>query len=126
MLSEIYKKYHDKGLQIVAYPCNQFGEQERGTPQEIKEFVSEYDVTFPIMKKCDVNGENADPAFAFLREKSSLHGDYILWNFTKFMVNKYGQVLSYYKFDTSPEQLIPEIEILCEVDQTLNKFEKFF
>jgi glutathione peroxidase len=70
------------------------------------------------MKKCVVNGEFADPAYTFLREKSSLHGDYILWNFTKFMVNKHGQVLSYYKFDTSPELIIPEIEILCEVFQS--------
>jgi len=66
------------------------------------------------MKKCNVNGENADPAFTFLKEKSSLKGEQILWNFTKFLVNKYGQVLTYYKFDTSPELMIPEIKILCE------------
>lgn len=83
-LQALYDKYHDKGLEILAFPCNQFGRQEPGSAKEIKEFVAKYNVTFPIFAKVHVNGKHSDPIFNFLRKRlPGTLGASIKWNFTK-------------------------------------------
>ncbi len=95
-LENIYKKYKDKGFEIIGFPCNQFAFQEPGSNQEIKEFCdTEYGVTFEIMNKIKVNGPKADPLFKFLKkQKSGIAGTpQIKWNFTKFLINRDGEVI---------------------------------
>jgi glutathione peroxidase len=89
-LQVLYERYHSLGLEILAFPCNQFKNQEPGTNSEINQFVhNNFHITFPIMSKVDVNGEGADPLFAYLR-KAAMHGDEIRWNFNKFLVDQNG------------------------------------
>ena len=95
-LENIYKKYKDEGYEIIGFPCNQFAFQEPGSNQEIKEFCdTNYGVTFEIMNKIKVNGPKADPLFKFLKkQKSGIAGTpQIKWNFTKFLINRDGQVI---------------------------------
>ena len=95
-LENIYKKYKDKGFEIIGFPCNQFAFQEPGSNQEIKEFCdTNYGVTFEIMNKIKVNGAKADPLFKFLKkQKSGIAGTpQIKWNFTKFLINRDGEVI---------------------------------
>ena len=95
-LENIYKKYKDKGFEIIGFPCNQFAFQEPGSNQEIKEFCdTNYGVTFEIMSKIKVNGPKADPLFKFLKkQKSGIAGTpQIKWNFTKFLINRDGEVI---------------------------------
>lgn len=95
-LENIYKKYKDKGFEIIGFPCNQFAFQEPGSNQEIKEFCdTNYGVTFEIMNKIKVNGPKADPLFKFLKkQKSGIAGTpQIKWNFTKFLINRDGEVI---------------------------------
>jgi len=111
-LEELYQLYKAKGLEILAFPCNQFGQQEPGSSEEIKKFCSDnYSVSFPIFEKVDVNGENSHPLFKYLREnaKGLLTND-IKWNFTKFMVNRDGEVIKRYSPKTKPESMIDDIE----------------
>ena len=91
-LVELYSKYSEaNGLRILGFPCNQFGGKEPGTEQEIKEFVAKYNVTFDMFSKINVNGVNAHPLFAFLKEKQAgFLVNAIKWNFTKFVVDKEG------------------------------------
>lgn len=92
-LEEIYRQYKDQGLQILAFPCNQFGAQEPGDENEIKNFCSlNYDVSFPLFKKVNVNGDDAHPLFQFLKDSlpGFLGSKAIKWNFTKFLVDKNG------------------------------------
>jgi len=91
-LVELYNKYSEaEGLRILGFPCNQFGGQEPGTEQEIKEFVAKYNVEFDMFSKIDVNGNNAHPLFKFLKEKQTgFLVNAIKWNFTKFVVDKEG------------------------------------
>jgi len=89
-LVQIYEKYKPLGLQILVYPCNQFAGQEPGSPEDIKKFAQKYGAEFPIMAKCDVNGENALPSFKFLRDNCMLKGKKIKWNFTKFLLDQNG------------------------------------
>ncbi|KAG7392884.1 hypothetical protein PHYPSEUDO_014371 [Phytophthora pseudosyringae] len=101
-LQELYEKYHDEGLTVLGFPCNQFGGQEPGTAQDIRKFTQEkYHVTFPLFSKLDVNGEHAHPLFKFL--KKQLDGfvtNDIKWNFTKFLIvnhepsKRYGSMTS--------------------------------
>jgi len=94
-LEDLYKKYKDKGFEILDFPCNQFGHQAPGTQEEIKNFCElKYGVTFPLFTKIDVNGENEEPLFKFLKsqQKGAL-GSKIKWNFTKFLVDKKGNVV---------------------------------
>jgi len=92
-LEKLYKQYHDRGFEIVAFPCNQFGGQEPGTNEEIEEFCkTNYGVTFTIASKIDVNGENADPVYKYL---TSEIGKEIAWNFEKCLIDKYGKVVNY-------------------------------
>jgi glutathione peroxidase len=111
-LQELHEAYGDKGLQIVGFPCNQFGGQEPGQADEIGEFCQRnYGVTFQMMDKIDVNGSNAHPLYEWLKsEKSGLLGGKIKWNFTKFLVGKDGQVIERYAPTTKPEKLTDDIE----------------
>ena len=113
-LEELYRDYKDRGFEVLGFPCNQFGAQEPGDAEEIKNFCSlTYDVTFPLMAKIDVNGSNADPIFKHLKEEQTgLLGSGIKWNFTKFLVDRDGKVVSRHAPTTKPEQLRKEIEEL--------------
>ena len=109
-LEKIYKKYANKGLEILGFPCNQFAFQEPGTNEEIKDFCeSNYGVTFRIMNKINVNGSNADPFYNFLKEQKPgvIETPQIKWNFTKFLINRDGYVVERF----SPQAEIEEIEI---------------
>lgn len=111
-LEELYKKYDEKGLMILGFPCNQFGAQEPGTDEEIQTFCKlTYDVTFPILAKVDVNGEKADPLYKFLKVQAPgiLGSESIKWNFTKFLVSKDGKVLDRYAPQTEPKDLEADI-----------------
>ncbi|CAG7860999.1 unnamed protein product [Brassica rapa] len=103
-LNELYNKYKDKGLEILAFPCNQFGEEEPGTTDQITEFVcTKFKSEFPIFNKIEVNGENASPLYKFLKKgKWGIFGDEIQWNFAKFLVDKNGQAVERYYPTTSP------------------------
>ena len=113
-LEQLHRDYHDKGLEILAFPCNQFGNQEPGDADEIKNFCTlNYDVSFPLMAKIDVNGNDADPLWDYLKsEKSGLLGSRIKWNFTKFLVDREGNVIARHGPAVKPDQLRSEIEAL--------------
>jgi glutathione peroxidase len=113
-LQELYGKYHDKGFEILAFPCDQFGHQEPGADTEIKSFCDiNYGVKFPLFAKIEVNGDNAHPLYKFLKsEKGGLIGDSIKWNFTKFLVDKLGNVVERYAPTTPPERIGPDVEKL--------------
>ena len=114
-LEALYQKYKDKGLEIIGFPCNQFGGQEPGTNEDISQFCEmNFGVTFPLSQKVDVNGDNAHPLFAYLKtEKPGVLGSTrIKWNFTKFLVNKEGQVIKRYSPTAKPEALERDIESL--------------
>jgi glutathione peroxidase len=113
-LEKLYQEYGDKGLEILAFPCNQFGNQEPGDADEIRNFCSlNYDVSFPLMGKVEVNGNDADPLWKYLKsEKSGLLGSRIKWNFTKFLVDRDGNVVGRFGPAVKPEQLKSEIEAL--------------
>ncbi len=115
-LEKLYKKYHEKGFEILAFPCNQFGSQEPGTSTEIKEFCSlNYGVSFEIFEKIEVNGEDAHPIYKFLtKTKGGFLTDAIKWNFTKFLVDKNGFVVDRFAPQTSPESLEKDIEKLLK------------
>ena len=112
-LEDLYKKYYEKGFVIVGFPCDQFGHQEPGTNDEIQQFCrTQYDVHFPVMAKIDVNGDQADPLYVWL--KSSAPGfmgiEAIKWNLTKFLINRHGQVCERFAPQTKPESITASIE----------------
>lgn len=112
-LEALYRKYRDRGFVVLGFPCNQFGRQEPGTEQQIHEFCQEnYDVTFPMFAKVDVNGDGAHPLFTFLKaERPGLLGSTaIKWNFTKFLVNRAGHVVSRFGSTSTPESV--ELDIV--------------
>ncbi len=113
-LEELYRKYKDRGFEVLAFPCNQFGAQEPGDAEEIKNFCTlTYDVSFPLFAKIDVNGPDADPLWQHLREqKRGLIGDRIKWNFTKFLVDQKGEVIQRYAPTTKPYQIEKDIAAL--------------
>jgi glutathione peroxidase len=114
-LEALSRKYADKGLVVMGFPCNQFGAQEPGDEEEIKTFCSlNYDVSFPLTKKIDVNGDNADPLWEHLKNQQAglLGSRGIKWNFTKFLVDKDGKVVGRYAPTVSPESLEKDIEKL--------------
>jgi len=111
-LEDIYKKYKDKGFEILGFPCNQFALQEPGSNEEIKNFCdTSYGVTFNIMNKINVNGSKADPFYNFLKEQKPGIADtpQIKWNFTKFLVNKDGCVVKRYSPQTEVSEIEPKI-----------------
>lgn len=112
-LEELYKKYKDRGLVILGFPCNQFGQQEKGSSDEIQEFCQvNYGVTFPMFEKIEVNGKGAHPIFKYLKSKLSggLLGSSIKWNFTKFLIDKNGKPVERFAPTTVPEKLEAYIE----------------
>ena len=112
-LEELYKKYKDKGFEILAFPCNQFGEQEPGTNEEIKNFCSsKFDVTFKLFDKIDVNGKNQSPLYSILTDNEVTGKADVKWNFEKFLIDKNGNVISRYLSKVTPEsdELISAIE----------------
>ena len=114
-LEALYEKYKDRGLAVLGFPCNQFGAQEPGTEAEIAQFCSlNYDVTFPIFAKVDVNGAHAHPLFQFLKsEKTGLFGtENIKWNFTKFLIGKDGRILKRFSSKVTPDS--PEVVAAIE------------
>ena len=110
-LQELYNKYKDEGLEILDFPCNQFGHQAPGTEEEIQEFCTlKYKTTFPLFAKIEVNGKNASPLFEFLKkQKGGFLGDDIKWNFTKFLVARSGAVVERYAPATRPEKIEDDI-----------------
>ncbi|WP_209121097.1 glutathione peroxidase [Alkalihalobacillus sp. BA299] len=127
-LENLYNKYKNEGFTILAFPCNQFGGQEPGTDDEIKNFCSvNYNVTFPLFQKVEVNGENAHPLYKYLREQKPqdvgmdessrlykhlknkvpelLEESNIRWNFTKFLIDQNGEVVTRFAPTTSPEEI---------------------
>ena len=114
-LESLYQKYKDRGLVILGFPCNQFGNQEPGNSSKISEFCEiNYGVTFPLFDKVDVNGGEAHPLFNFLKtEKPGLLGTKnIKWNFTKFLVDRQGNVVKRFAPISTPDQIDGEISKL--------------
>ena len=114
-LEALYRKYKDRGFEVVAFPCNQFGAQEPGNAEEIQNFCKlTYDVTFPLMAKVDVNGPGATPLYDWLKsEAPGLMGSKsIKWNFTKFLIDREGKVVRRYAPTDKPESLEKDIEKL--------------
>jgi len=114
-LEELYRKHKDAGFTVLGFPCNQFGAQEPGDAAEIGQFCSlTYEVSFPVMEKVDVNGAGAHPLFAFLKhEKKGLLGSAaVKWNFTKFLVDRSGEVVKRFAPTVKPEDLEADLEKL--------------
>lgn len=114
-LEKLYKRYVDKGLVILGFPSNQFLHQDPGSNDEISEFCSlNYGVTFPMFGKIDVNGPSTHPLYATLKQsaKGLLGSEKVKWNFTKFLVDKEGNVVKRFPPTTEPSKLAPEIEAL--------------
>ena len=111
---ELHKRYHEEGLSILAFPCNQFGKQEPGSEEEIQQFAEALGVKFPIFDKIEVNGQNVDALFDFLKKK--LPGIFwttsVKWNFTKFLVDKHGTPIKRYGPSTQPLRITKDIEKL--------------
>jgi glutathione peroxidase len=133
-LEALYRDSKDRGLQILGFPCNQFGAQEPGSDADIQQFCStSYDVSFPVLGKIDVNGAQADPLYDYLRAEApgefgqangvlyehvrntrpeAIGTDEIKWNFTKFLVDRQGKVAGRYESTVTPEQLRRELDTL--------------
>lgn len=112
-LESLYKKYSGQGFVILGFPCNQFGAQEPGDMTEIQNFCSlTYDVTFPLFTKINVNGSDAAPLYQYLKSAAPglLGSEAIKWNFTKFLVDREGNVVERYAPTTTPESLVNAIE----------------
>ena len=116
-LEKLFEIYKQRGFQVLAFPCNQFGSQESGTAAQIGSFCQEnYGVSFPVFSKIDVNGPEAHPIFRFLKErKPGLFGtERIKWNFTKFLVDREGKVVKRFAPSKAPQELVPDIEELLK------------
>ena len=114
-LEALHRKYGEQGFEVIAFPSNQFGAQEPGNEEEIKDFCTlTYDVTFPLAAKIDVNGEDADPLWTYMKQQQAglLGSRGIKWNFTKFLVNRKGEVVARQGPQVKPEQLERDIEKL--------------
>jgi glutathione peroxidase len=112
-LEALYKSHKDKGLEVLGFPCDQFGHQEPGSDDEIAQFCEmRFNLSFPLSKKVEVNGDNAAPVYKMLKSEAPglLGSKRIKWNFTKFLVNKQGQVVKRYSPTTKPEQIVADIE----------------
>jgi glutathione peroxidase len=112
-LEELYANYKDQGLVVLGFPCNQFGGQEPGSESDIESFCQlNYGVSFPMFAKIDVNGDDADPLFKYLKksQKGLLGSEKIKWNFTKFLVNREGDVIARFAPTVKPKDLEKDIE----------------
>jgi glutathione peroxidase len=107
-LEKLYKTYHAQGFEILGFPSNQFGEQEPGSAEEIQNFCKlNFGVTFPLFEKIEVNGDNTHPLYVFLKSEATgfLGSESIKWNFTKFLIDKQGQVIDRYGSATKPKKI---------------------
>lgn len=114
-LEALYQKYKDRGLEVLGFPCNQFGKQEPGSAEEIGGFCERnFGVSFPLFAKVDVNGDNAHPLFTHLKQQAPgiLGTESIKWNFTKFLVGREGEVVKRFAPKDKPESLESAIEAL--------------
>ena len=113
-LEALYRKYKDKGLAVLGFPCNQFGGQEPGTEEEIAKFCkSKYDVSFDMFAKVEVNGDNASPLFKKLTSESKPAGD-VKWNFEKFLIGRNGEIVARFPTKTKPDA--PEVVQAIEAE----------
>lgn len=116
-LENIYQKYSSKGFEVLGFPCNDFGEQEPGTNDEIRTFCeTKYNVTFPVFDKVTILGSEKDPLYERLTNNSEPQGD-VSWNFEKFLIDKNGDIAGRYKSKVKPESE----ELLSAIEQELNK-----
>ena len=114
-LQSLHDSFQAKGFEVLAFPCNQFKQQERGNNEEIQQFCDlHFNIKFPLFDKIDVNGSNAHPLFNFLKQQAPgiLGSKSIKWNFTKFLVNRQGEVVKRYAPITKPEAITADIEKL--------------
>lgn len=114
-LESLYQRYRDRGFEILGFPCNQFGKQEPGSEEEIKQFCSlRYNVTFPMFAKVEVNGANTHPFYAWLKREAPglLGSELIKWNFTKFLIGRDGTTVQRFAPKTEPQALAEKIEAL--------------
>jgi len=119
-LEELWRSYRDRGLVVLGFPCNQFGEQEAGSDLEIATFCSTtYDVTFPMFQKIEVNGDGTHPLFGWLKKAAPgfLGLNDIKWNFTKFLIDRGGRTVKRYGTDTLPADIAADIEALLAAPQ---------
>ncbi len=117
-LEKLYKDYKESGLVVIGFPCDQFGNQEPGNSEEIQSFCRDnYDVTFPMSKKIEVNGVNADPLFKYLKHKlKGVLNKSIKWNFTKFLVGPDGTPIKRFGSKAEPKDIIPFINTLLKIN----------
>ena len=116
-LQELYSKYSNKDFEILAFPCNQFGAQEPGSNEEIKEFCdNNFDVSFKIFDKINVNGSNASPLFKHLKNeaKGLMGSEAIKWNFTKFLIDNNGSVIKRYSPQTTPDKIDKDLSKILD------------
>ncbi|QOL24646.1 glutathione peroxidase [Thalassotalea sp. LPB0316] len=112
-LQKLYSQYQDQGLAVLAFPCNQFGKQEKGSNEEIKSFCDlNFNISFPLFAKIDVNGDNTHPLFKHLKAEAPgiLGTQKIKWNFTKFLIGKNGNVVKRYAPTTKPQDIEADIK----------------
>lgn len=110
-LEELHKKFQARGLRVLGFPCNQFGQQEPGSSQDIETFCKRnYGVDFQMFEKVDVNGNDAHPLFRYLTDSDNGGAKPIKWNFTKFLVDRHGKIVKRYEPDTKPEDIAADIE----------------
>ncbi len=114
-LEKVYQQFKDREFEVLGFPCNQFGAQEPGNADEIQEFCKiNFGVTFPLMEKIDVNGPNASPLYGWMKSeaKGLMGSSSIKWNFTKFLVNRDGEVVKRYGPQDTPARIAKDIEKL--------------
>lgn len=111
-LQDLYQKYKERGFEVLAFPCNQFGKQEKGDNSDIKQFCDlNFNISFELFSKIEVNGENTHPLFEYLKNQAPgiLGSKGIKWNFTKFLVNNQGDVIKRYSPTTKPADIADDI-----------------
>ena len=115
-LEELYQNYHAEGLEILGFPCNQFAKQDSGTNEEIHEFCQlNYGVTFTMFEKIQVNGANAHPLYQFLKQEAKgVFSSEIKWNFTKFLIDRHGNVIRRYAPTVKPSKIEEDIKKLLK------------
>jgi len=121
-LEKLYKDYKDNGLVVIGFPCDQFGNQEPGNSEEIQSFCRDnYDVTFPMSKKIEVNGLNADPLYKYLKQKlKGIMNNSIKWNFTKFLIGPDGTPIKRFGSKAEPKDIIPFLKTLLKINSMDN------